>query len=82
MSGTLRFRQARPKARDDAKQVPRGEGLAEQGSSLMLPWQLLSSIPAHKGEGDPPCEQRVGDAAHRLSAKIGIEQSTIHPFML
>ena len=47
----------------------------------MLSWQLLSSIAAHKGEGNPPCQQGVGDAAYRLSAKIGIEQSTIHPFM-
>ena len=48
------------------------------------PWcglrELLTSVAAHKGERHPPCKQSVGDAAHRLSAKIGVEQSAVHFF--
>src|SRR5262249_25836856 len=67
-----------PETRNHAEQILSGERLADQGGSLVLLGQLLTPIAAHKGEGHPPRKQGVGYAAHRLSAKIGVEQSAVH----
>jgi hypothetical protein len=64
---------ASPKARNDAEQIVSGERLADQGSTLVLRRQLLSPITAHKGKWNAAGKKRIGNAADRLAAKIGIE---------
>jgi hypothetical protein len=39
--------------------------------------QLLAPIAAHKGEGDAPRNQRIGDAAGRLAGQMSIEQRSV-----
>jgi hypothetical protein len=71
-----------PEACNYAEQILSGERLADQGRSLVLLRELLTPVAAHKGKWHPPRKQGVGDAAHRLSAKIGVKQSAVHSFAL
>ena len=44
--------------------------------------QLLASVAADKGEGHVARQQSIGEAADRLTAEIGVEQSAIDPLVL
>ena len=43
----------------------------------MLRRQLLASVAAHEGEWHAARNQRIGDAADRLAAEIGVKQSAV-----